>query len=76
MNCAKCEIPATETHDDVGYCWMHAPKPCKTCNTPTETMDLFPGGICLACNEKKYANTLPAPPVFIDTIRIGRVGKK
>lgn len=28
---------------------------CKTCDSPTDKMELFPGGVCLKCYEKSPA---------------------
>jgi hypothetical protein len=33
--------------------WLDTPVPCKSCNTPTDALAIFPGGLCLTCHEAR-----------------------
>lgn len=50
---------------------------CKACQTPTEPLAMFPGGICLRCHairfDRELARTGILPrPNFTGTVQLGK----
>ena len=48
---------------------------CATCKQVNDALTMFPGGICLACYEKKMADQPLERPNFIRAINLGKAGQ-